>query len=172
MAEKSVGMTDAQKAQYWYELSQAIFALLGKVEVTISSINGNDWRAVAMLKYPSLTEVRLADSTLYITSEADLARILSLDWTSLVPYLKDKSDCDDYSTRLFNHLCDYYGITGVVPVWGDTTQGYHAFNLAVFSDLTAKLIEPQTDQIFVIDGPLGMYTPRFTALEYGIKRGG
>lgn len=33
VAGNSAGMTDEQKAQYWYELSQSLFALLGRVEV-------------------------------------------------------------------------------------------------------------------------------------------
>lgn len=35
VAEKSVGMSNAQKAEYWYNLSQNIFALLDKVEVPV-----------------------------------------------------------------------------------------------------------------------------------------
>ncbi len=33
VAANSVGMTDAQKAEYWYGLTQNIFAILGKVDV-------------------------------------------------------------------------------------------------------------------------------------------
>ncbi len=32
VAANSAGMTNAQKAQYWYELDKSLFALLGKVE--------------------------------------------------------------------------------------------------------------------------------------------
>ncbi len=38
VAEKSAGMSDAEKAQYWYELTQNIFALLGNVDVAIFEI--------------------------------------------------------------------------------------------------------------------------------------
>jgi hypothetical protein len=81
--------------------------------------------------------------------------------------------CDNFATLLYSHLVLYYGIKGVVPVWGDTDQGYHGFNLAVVKDIdqfVARLIEPQGDQIFKDVGSLGRYIPRVTAIELGIKR--
>lgn len=62
VAEKSVGMTDAQKAEYWFELSQSIFALLGKVDVPIFEIAPSDWQNLAQSNYPTLTDIKIADS--------------------------------------------------------------------------------------------------------------
>jgi len=173
VAEKSVGMTDGQKAQYWWELSQNIFALLGKVDVTILEISPQEWIAVAQVQYPTLTDVKIADSKFFTTSLQGLQEILSHDWTNLVPFAASTGDCDKFATRLYSHLCDYYKVTAVIPVWGDTTQGYHGFNLAVLkSDDTwiARLIEPQTDLIFVDQGPLGKYVPRVLATELGVLK--
>jgi hypothetical protein len=89
-----------------------------------------------------------------------------------VPYLKDIFDCENFGNLLFDHLCRYYGINSVIPVWGDTTAGYHGFNLVVMRDagnnLIARLIEPQSDNLFVSEGPLGHYVPKMTALELGV----
>ncbi len=175
IAQNSVGMTDAQKAEYWYELTQNIFAILGKVDVPIFEITPADWLNLVQSNYPTLTDVKIADSKFFTTSLAGLQEILSRDWTNLVPYVAEISDCDKYGTRLYSHLCDFYKLNAIVPVWGDTGQGYHGFNLAVVKDdgnFIARLIEPQADQIFIDQGPLGKYVPRLTAIELGIKREG
>ncbi len=182
VAANSALMTDAQKAQYWYELSQNIFAILGKVDAETFEISTQDWIAVAQGQYPTLTEVKFADSEFFTTSLDGLQEILKRDWTNIVPYIAETGDCDKFATRLYSHLCDYYKINAVIPVWGDTDKGYHGFNLAVVREtplirssdviLVAKLIEPQTDEIFVDQGPLGKYVPRLTAIELGIKREG
>ncbi len=174
VAEKSVGMTDVQKAQYWYELTQNIFALLGKVDVQTFEISTQDWIAVAQTQYPTLTDIKIADSWFFTTSLGGIQQILTRDWTNLVPYVAEISDCDKYATRLYSHLCDFYKFNAIVPVWGDTSQGYHGFNLAVIREnnnkFIARLIEPQADAIFVDQGPLGTYVPRLVAEELGIKK--
>ena len=173
VAEKSAGMSDAQKVQYWYELSRNVFGLLGKVEVPIFQFDGNTWLAAAKSQYPTLTDVKFADSVFYSTSLDGLQQVLTRDWTNLVPYVAEIGDCDKFATRLYSHLCDYYKLNAIVPVWGDTNYGYHGFNLAVLWDGTsylARLIEPQKDAIFIEDGPLGRYLPRITAAELGIKK--
>ncbi len=175
VAANSALMTDAQKAQYWYELCQNIFAILGKIEAPTFEISAQEWIAVAQVQYPTLTDIKFADSKFFTTNLSELQEILKRDWTNLVPYVAEISDCDKFATRFYSHLCDYYKINAVVPVWGDTTQGYHGFNLAVVRDngnLIARLIEPQADQIFIDQGPLGKYVPRLTAIELGIKRVG
>lgn len=170
VAEKSIGMTDEQKAQYWYELSQSIFALLGKVEVDVYEISADEWYEVARAEYQTLMNVKLADSKFYTTDLVGIMLILTRDWSNLVPFIPDVSDCDKFCTRLYNHLVDYYGLTAVVPVWGDTDPGYHGFNLGVFRAGTgwiARLIEPQSDAVFERIGPLGTYVPREVAQELG-----
>jgi hypothetical protein len=171
VAEKSADMTDAQKAQYWFELSQNIFALLGKVDVSIVEITPDEWIQTVKLQYPTITDVKIADSIFFTTNLDGLQKILTRDWSNLVPYISEISDCDKFATRLYSHLCDYYRINAIVPVFGETDAGYHAFNLAVLYDDTkyiARLVEPQTDQIFIDTGPLGKYIPRMIATELGV----
>jgi hypothetical protein len=166
-------MSDAQKSEYWWELSQNIFALLGKVEVPIYTIAFADWLTIVQSAYPTLTDVKMADYDLTTTSLEGMQEILSRDWTNLVPYQMPAFKCDNFATLLYSHLVLYYGIKGAIPVWGDTDRGYHGFNLAVVKDaakFVGCLIEPQGDQIFKDVGPLGRYTPRVTAIELGIKR--
>jgi len=174
VAQISMGMTDTQKSEYWWELTQNIFALLGKIiDVPTFEILPSDWLTLAQYNYPTLTDVKIADSKFFTTTLQGLQEILSRDWSNLVPYVAEISDCDKYATRLYSHLCDFYKINAIVPVWGDTDQGYHGFNLAVVKDadkLIARLIEPQTDAIFVDRGPLGKYIPRSIVEELGVTK--
>ena len=173
VARNSASMTEQEKAQYWYELNQSIFSLLGKVEVAIVEISPADWIAAAQNQYPTLTDIKIADSKLFTTSLAGLTAILKHDWTNLAPYVAEVGNCNKYGTRLYSHLCDYYKINAIVPVWGDTDRGYHGFNLAVLKDeqeTVCRLIEPQSDSIFTQFGPLGRYTPWSLAAELGILK--
>ncbi len=110
IAQNSVGMTDAQKAEYWYELTQNIFAILGKVDAETFEISTQEWIAVAQAQYPTLTDIKFADSKFFTTNLSELQEILKRDWTNLVPYVAEISDCDKFATRLYSHLCDYYKI--------------------------------------------------------------
>lgn len=161
--EKSAGMTDAQKAQYWYDLEKILISCLGKIDnLPILTISSAEWEAVALTQYPSLQDIKLPDVTFQTTTLEGMKKILTLDWTDLVPYVSQISDCDEYADRLHTHLFDYYHITGVLETWGNTDKGRHGFNLAVLQDggkWAARLIEPQTDEIFLDNGPLGKYVP-------------
>ncbi len=171
--ENSIGMTDAQKAQYWYELSQNIFSLLGKVDVPVYELGVDEWLTTVQAQYPTLTNIKIAEFSFTTTSLDGLILILKKDWTNLVPYQMPAFKCDNFATLLYSHLVLHYGIKAVVPVWGETDGGYHGFNLAVLKqndEYIARLIEPQTDCIFVEQGPLGKYIPRQTAVELGIKK--
>jgi len=167
----SVGMNDQEKAQYWYEIAQTAFALLGKVDVEIYEIPFADWVAIAQAQYPSLQDIKMSDDCLYTVDEAGLHLILQRDWTNLVPYIPNISDCDKFDSRLYDHLHTYYGITGVKPIWGMAGSSYHGFNLGVLrrgDSWIARLVEPQTDEIFESQGPLGIYLPKETAMQEAI----
>ena len=163
IAENSADMTDDQKAQYAYELDKQIHGLLtGVLDVELFTMTFDAFREVAVAQYPTLTSLEVPDSVFTITTESWMKKILAKDWTNKVPYITDIGDCDKFADRLYMHLCDYYGINGALEVWGQTTVGYHGFNLTVLKegdDYVARLIEPQTDAIFIEQGPLGIYKP-------------
>jgi len=175
IALNSSNMSDEQKCQYWWEISQTAFSLLGKVSIKRYPVASASWVNVAKHQFPSLENIKVPDGTYYTTSLLSLKEILSKDWTNLVKYVAEIQDCDDFAMQLTSHLVTFYQITSVLPVWGDTDRGYHAFNLAVLYDESlkqyfARLVEPQTDIVFTENGPLGRYIPKETTMEYGIKR--
>lgn len=173
IARWAEGMSDPQKAEYWYHVCQQAFAILGKIDIPLFEITSAQWKKAALTQYPTLTDIKIADSDYFTTNLEGIEEILVRDWTNLVPYVSQISDCDKFGTRLYIHLCDYYKINSIIPVWGETDRGYHGFNLAVVynenDNLIARIIEPQSDNIFIEDGPLGKYVPQETAIELGIK---
>jgi hypothetical protein len=173
IAGNSAGMSDDQKAEYWWEVEQQVFAILGKVDVTILPLDVIMWCKVAQTQYPTLDSMDFADAAFYSLSLTDLQDILIKDYTNIIKYIAGRMDCDKYANELYSHLYKYYGINAVVPVWGQTTQGYHGFNLAVVQDggkWIARLIEPQRDAIFVEQGPLGKYSPVKVEERLGVKK--
>jgi hypothetical protein len=164
IAANSAGMTDDQKAQYAYELDQQTHRLLTTVlDIETFTIDCNIFQNVARAQYPTFTDFQLPDGWFTITTQAGLKRILAVDWTNKVPYVSETMDCDKFADMLYLHLCQYYGINGVIEVWGQTDKGFHGFNLAVLKEADgyiARLVEPQTDSIFIDQGPLGTYQPQ------------
>ena len=164
------GKTDAEQCQLWYELDLMAFNELGEVMVSTYALTPEQVRTNVLAQYPGLADLKCPDGEYWCTDLAGLQKILTRDWTNIVPYVLDKSDCDKFANRLFEHCCRYYAINTVFPVWGQTTQGYHAFNCAVVWDISgyqAYLIEPQADTIFKTDGPLGHYQPDTASQQLG-----
>lgn len=175
IAQNSIGMTPEQKAQYWYEISQQAFKLLGKVDVTLYPIATEQFVSSIKSCYPSIIDVKIADGEYRCVTLGDLQKILIYDWSNLVPYIAEQTDCDKSATRLYSHLADYYKINTVIPIWGwvkgisSEQSCRHAFNLGVLKTDTgfiAKLVEPQNDMIFdSVNGDWG-YTPDTIILDY------
>ncbi len=165
IAENAVGMSEEQLGTYLYELDRQIFRLLGKVDIELLEVPAADWIATARAQYPTLTSIELPDIFMVTTHLDSLKKVLKRDWTNRIKYLAEKFDCDDFAHMLSERLNFYYGLTSVLEVWGNTSKGYHAFNLVVVQDgekLIARLIEPQSDDIFITDGPNGTYAPEKT----------
>ncbi len=165
IAESSKGMSEDELGKYYYELNQMIFKLVGEVELVLIEISASDWVNIVLKQYPTLTNLELPDVLLYTTTLERLETVLKRDWTNRIKYLAEKFDCDDFAHMLSERLNYYYGLTSVMEVWGNTTAGYHAFNVVVVRDGTefiARLIEPQSDMVFETKGTLGTYTPKET----------
>lgn len=162
IAELGKGKTDQEQCSLWYELERMAFNELGEVYIDTWEINTTILKGTMIGQYPGLVDIKIPDGKYLITDQPGMQRILSRDWTNLVPYVLDESDCDKYGGRLYEHCCRYYKLNTVFPVWGYTSRGYHGFNCVALKDgdlYTARLIEPQTDQIFLSEGLLGTYKP-------------
>ena len=162
IAAKSAGMSDKEKSAYASEIDQLVFNGLLKVDVHPAAITPEQWNEAVRAQYPAMAFIELPDLTLYTVDVKELKAVLTRDWTNLCKYMADMFDCDKFADLLVARLEKYYGITAVREVWGNTTGGYHAFCLGALLDggkLIARCIEPQTDDIFVTEGPLGTYAP-------------
>jgi hypothetical protein len=149
-----------------------LYRKLGLVP-SISKYKGMNYYSIRTIK-PHFDKTRIRELRIRdYTSKSNLVYDINTDSHQFCAGNLVVHNCDKFATRLYNHLCDFYKINAVVPVWGDTDQGYHGFNLAVVKDIdkfVARLVEPQNDAIFESVGPLGRYVPKVTAIELGIKR--
>ncbi len=161
----SAGMNDREKSEYASRIDKIVFEELLKINIHLMPVDAGAWLTVARSQYPTLTLIEVPDITLSTVTQDELQVVLSRDWTNLIAYIAEMFDCDDFSALLTARLAKYYSITAVREVWGQTSGGYHAFCLGVLYDgnkLIARLIEPQTDAIFIKTGPLGDYFPEKT----------
>ncbi len=167
------GKSDAEQCRLWYDIELIAFNELGEVYIDTWEVLPEIIQRTVTEQYLTLTDLKLPDGKYFITDMAGMQKILTRDWTNIVPYVADKSDCDKYGNRLYEHCCRYYNLNTVFPIWGMTTQGYHGFNVVVLRKdvgvYIARIIEPQMDSLFEFDGPLGHYTPDTAALKLGTK---
>lgn len=53
----------------------------------------------------------------------------------------ERKDCDDYSKKASADSSFYYGLN-CLQVWGDTPEGYHAFNMIMIAPGIWRVFEP------------------------------
>jgi hypothetical protein len=162
--------TDSEQCALWYEIEKMAFNELGEVMIQTWIATPEMVRSTILKKYPTLTDLKCPDGAYTVTDLPGMQKILTRDWTNLVPYLLDESDCDKFANRLYEHCCRYYNLNTVFDVWGDSPMGYHAFNVAVLQDgdgCIARLVEPQSDNIFEYESPSGLYIPKECANKLG-----
>lgn len=164
--DRRQNLPPADKARLWYLLSKLSFEKLANIDIYREVISASTFLYTLRKVYPSLDDIKIPDRVFQITTIEDMQRILTLDWTNLVPYLAEFDDCDDSCIRLYQHLVDWYQIHSAFPVWGEATVS-HGFNAGVFragNELVARIIEPQTDEIFEHTNAAGVnYIPKETA---------
>ncbi len=167
------GLSDVEQCRLWYDIEQMAFNELGEIWVETWEVRPEIIQRTITEQYPNLTDLKLPDSQYWVTDLVGGRKILSRDWTNFVPYIINRSDCDKFAIRLYEHLCRYYKITTWFPVWGEAPGGYHAFNCAVFRETSgyiARLVEPQSDEIFLDRTAAGLYVPDTAVETLGILK--
>lgn len=103
--------------------------------------------------------IKLADAEYYCTPLDDALDIIARSQTDRRTWVEDVFDCDDFAHILKSIFAEAaykegqrrkphcFGI-----VWGRIGGESHAFNWTVNSDMTLRLVEPQSDEIF-LPGP-------------------
>jgi hypothetical protein len=161
---KSAVMTDTEKAAYASEIDQIVFNQLLKVDITLVEISVTEWWKAVHAKYPDVVFAgKYGDDDVYYTcTKKEFEKVIALDWTNLRQYITNRRDCEDFGRILVARLIDYYGLSSVHLVKGETTSGAHGWAMVVLkteAGWEAFQEEPQTDQVFDLNANLGIYTP-------------
>jgi hypothetical protein len=95
-------------------------------------------------------DTKLSDQNYKMVDVDQLQKFLRKDLTSLRKYKKTVHDCDDFSFILMGDVTKWDSDLAFGIAWGYNPSGtYHAFNIAIDITQQVRIIEPQTDEIFV-----------------------
>ena len=87
------------------------------------------------------------DITYYLTTQAGFLNIVAWDWVDSYEYRKDRFDCENFAF-LFKARTDlYFGLNQVAVVLD--YQSGHAYNLVIYPDGNAQVLEPQSDALYI-----------------------
>lgn len=100
-----------------------------------------------------------------------LSEVLHHDRTDLRMVRPDLVDCDNFALQFKASMDYWFNWTAVGYVHDETA--WHAYNLLVFADKTAVLLEPQRDLVVRVDGPinLGVQVPPPSSGFYDLGAG-
>jgi hypothetical protein len=84
------------------------------------------------------------DRKYWVCSRNEFNEIVNKDLTNFAKYQKDAYDCDNFAFMFKANVAKNWGLNNVGMVIDNSA--HHAYNVVVFSDGTAAIFEPQTDQ--------------------------
>lgn len=94
----------------------------------------------------------LSDSVYMTTTVEELKRFLEDDKTNEYRFVSEFYDCDDYSDRLMGMIHSVeWGALPFGTIWTETPKGNHAVNCFVDDKYNVWIIEPQNDQVSVVN---------------------
>lgn len=107
--------------------------------------------------------VLLSDSIYSTTTVEELQRFLRSDDTNEFRYVSEYYDCDDFSFRLMGQIHNVeWGALPFGIMWLTKENNVaHALNCFIDDDMILWLIEPQSDQVFLLPNN---WTPLFVMI--------
>ena len=92
---------------------------------------------------PDMTRV-LFDRKYYVISKKEFTKLALINPVNLIPYKKEKFDCDNFARLFAETMALFTGINSVGVIIDHT--GSHAYNVVIFKDGTLGFWEPQSDK--------------------------
>ena len=86
------------------------------------------------------------DQTYYLTNQSNFLNIVAWDWTDRTEYIREKYDCENFAFT-FKAAIDFYFNINQVGMVIDYQAG-HAYNIVIYPDGNAQIIEPQNDSLW------------------------
>ena len=116
----------------------------------MKTITADEFRDI--LKAAGVDSADLADREYILFSEKDIKRLKRILFLiSLLPYRKEKRDCDDFAAFAAALVRFFFGNAAFGTVWAHglgNTAGYHAANFYITEEREIKLYEPQNTKIY------------------------
>jgi hypothetical protein len=112
----------------------------------------NSTTITAILQSACAHAIVLLSDSVYSTCPVDeLRRFLKDDDTNEYRYVSEYYDCDDFSYRLMGQIHNVeWGALPFGILWVKTAQGNHAVNIFIDEDHIMWVIEPQTDEVYLM----------------------
>jgi hypothetical protein len=115
-----------------------------KSETTMSKI-------YVMQAFKNVDDLKLTDTRYKLVDINQLKIFLSRNTVNSRKYVSDSNDCDDFALILLGDVTRWdsdlaFGIAFVVKEDGD----YHALNVLISTQKKVYLVEPQTDEVFLV----------------------
>ena len=95
------------------------------------------------------------DNKYWTCTKPEFQKILETNTINEKQYVLDQFDCDNFAFNLKAQIAKDYNLNNVGMVIDNS--GGHAYNVVIFRDGTAELLEPQTDK-WVTPGESRMYS--------------
>ena len=110
---------------------------------TLKDFDSRDWQRIHL------------DNKYWTCTKPEFQKILEANTLNEKQYVLDQFDCDNFAFNLKAQVARDYGLNNVGMVI-DNSAG-HAYNVVIFKDGTAELLEPQSDR-WITPGESKMYS--------------
>ena len=130
---------------------QLIIRLLPKKpEITFYSVSNEEVKA-SIDSYFMKLKRSLVDSEYFYTTEWGIREAVTYvrEVYPFPKYVPEVMDCDDFAMLMKALVASEFGINDFWIVFGDSPEGYHAFNMARVEDRYV-IIEPQLGTVFEV----------------------
>jgi len=136
------------------EIIKKIFIRTGKLDAgaEIESAELNSW----IKRVLPTTNIELWDEKYRLPPFEEVLQFLRQDYTDMKLYIKDYHDCDDFAVMLWGLWKAKYGAqyTSFGLLLTSTLAGYHAANVFVDDEYNVWLLEPQNDNMWLVEDKL------------------
>ena len=110
---------------------------------TLDGFDSKDWQRIHL------------DNKYWTCTKPEFQKILEANTLNEKQYVLDQFDCDNFAFNLKAQVARDYGLNNVGMII-DNSAG-HAYNVVIFKDGSAELLEPQSDR-WITPGESDMYS--------------
>ena len=153
----------------WWETTKLAYELYPE----IVTLTGDEVRRAVRNLLAADVQLELLDGVYRTYSRATFERVIGNDTTNRSMAWRELYDCDDFAWQFKARMRWFYNVNAVGFVI-DHSAG-HAYNLVIFGDGTASLLEPQSDRFVAVGEEIsflkGIPLPAGSSGRYSLNDG-